>query len=92
MRDLILSIIKRTNCLIFYSFPLQVIKAIKGANIRHKEDIMDIVDEQGGERPPAEQIKLRASSSHKGPYDFETVKHLQVCYGFLYFCIILASF
>ncbi|XP_026686590.1 WD repeat-containing protein 44-like [Diaphorina citri] len=49
----------------------------KAKNIahRHKEDVMDIVDEVN---PQGEGIKLKASNSHKGPFDFESLQHVQV--------------
>ncbi|CAG4987645.1 unnamed protein product [Parnassius apollo] len=41
---------------------------------RHKEDIADIADDVRGEH----NIKLKASNSHKGPYDFDgCVRHVQ---------------
>lgn len=40
---------------------------------RHKEDI-DLVDEV---HPGESNIKLKASNSHKGPYDFENIQHVQ---------------
>lgn len=42
---------------------------------RHKEYVADITDEVRGEQ----NIKLKASNSHKGPYDFEgCMRHVQV--------------
>ena len=45
------------------------------SHARHKEDVMDIVDEVY----PGEQqyIKLKASNSHKGPYEFGCLQHVQ---------------
>ncbi|XP_015519208.1 WD repeat-containing protein 44 isoform X1 [Neodiprion pinetum] len=45
------------------------------SHARHKEDIMDIVDDVY----PGEQqyIKLKASNSHKGPYEFDNIQHVQ---------------
>ncbi|KAK6617035.1 hypothetical protein RUM44_005392 [Polyplax serrata] len=44
------------------------------SHARHKEDGMDIMDEgNAGEQ----YIKLKASNSHKGPYDFDSLKHVQ---------------
>ncbi|CAH0674160.1 unnamed protein product [Spodoptera exigua] len=41
---------------------------------RHKEDVADIADDVRGEH----NIKLKASNSHKGPYDFDgCVRHVQ---------------
>lgn len=42
---------------------------------RHKEDAVDIVDEMN----PGEQqsIKHKASNSHKGPYEFQGLQHVQ---------------
>nr|NVI79811.1 putative WD repeat-containing protein 44 [Cucujiformia] len=39
----------------------------------HKEDTIDIVDNVHGEQ----NIKLKTSNSHKGPYEFEKVEHVQ---------------
>lgn len=47
------------------------------SHARHKEDVMDIVDDvpnPGGEQ---QCIKLKASSSHKGPYEFDCLQHVQ---------------
>lgn len=45
------------------------------SHARHKEDVADIVDDVRGEH----NIKLKASNSHKGPYDFDgCVRHVQV--------------
>ncbi|EEZ99884.1 WD repeat-containing protein 44 [Tribolium castaneum] len=44
------------------------------SHARHKEDIIDIVDVVN---PGEQTIKLKASSSHKGPYEFEKVEHVQ---------------
>ncbi|OXU22367.1 hypothetical protein TSAR_012017 [Trichomalopsis sarcophagae] len=45
------------------------------SHARHKEDVMDIVDDVY----PGEQqcIKLKASNSHKGPYEFYCLQHVQ---------------
>lgn len=46
------------------------------SHARHKEDVADIADDVRGEH----NIKLKASNSHKGPYDFDgCVRHVQVC-------------
>ena len=43
---------------------------------RHREDGLEIVDEVC---PMGEQyIKLKASNSHKGPYEFDCLQHVQV--------------
>ncbi|XP_012226486.1 WD repeat-containing protein 44 [Linepithema humile] len=45
------------------------------SHARHKEDVMDIVDEVYlGEQ---QYIKLKASNSHKGPYEFSCLQHVQ---------------
>ncbi|XP_063906671.1 WD repeat-containing protein 44 isoform X2 [Zophobas morio] len=44
------------------------------SHARHKEDTIDIVDVVN---PGEQSIKLKASNSHKGPYDFEKVEHVQ---------------
>lgn len=44
------------------------------SHARHKEDIMDIVDEV---HPGEQNIKLKASNSHKGPYELENIQHVQ---------------
>ncbi|XP_015603870.1 WD repeat-containing protein 44 isoform X2 [Cephus cinctus] len=45
------------------------------SHARHKEDVLDIVDDVY----PGEQqyIKLKASNSHKGPYEFSCLQHVQ---------------
>ncbi|XP_076164898.1 WD repeat-containing protein 44 isoform X2 [Ptiloglossa arizonensis] len=45
------------------------------SHARHKEDVMDILDEVY----PGDQqyIKLKASNSHKGPYEFSLLQHVQ---------------
>ncbi|XP_032516306.2 WD repeat-containing protein 44 isoform X2 [Danaus plexippus] len=44
------------------------------SHARHKEDVADIVDEVRGEH----NVKLKASNSHKGPYDFDgCVRYVQ---------------
>ncbi|KAG7309686.1 hypothetical protein JYU34_004178 [Plutella xylostella] len=44
------------------------------SHARHKEDVADIADDVRGEH----NIKLKASNSHKGPYDFDgCVRHVQ---------------
>ncbi|CAH0723503.1 unnamed protein product, partial [Brenthis ino] len=44
------------------------------SHARHKEDVADIVDDVRGEH----NIKLKASNSHKGPYDFDgCVRYVQ---------------
>nr|NVI79848.1 putative WD repeat-containing protein 44 [Cucujiformia] len=40
----------------------------------HKEDIIDIVDNV---HPGEQNCKLKASNSHKGPYEFEKIEHVQ---------------
>lgn len=44
------------------------------SHARHKEDIMDIVDDV---YPEEQYIKLKASGSHKGPYEFDSLHHVQ---------------
>lgn len=44
------------------------------SHARHKEDIIDIVDNVN---PGEQNIKLKTSNSHKGPYEFEKVEHVQ---------------
>lgn len=44
------------------------------SHARHKEDVADLVDEV---HPGEQNIKLKASNSHKGPYEFEKVQHIQ---------------
>ncbi|XP_044263042.1 WD repeat-containing protein 44 isoform X2 [Tribolium madens] len=44
------------------------------SHARHKEDTIDIVDVVN---PGEQTIKLKASNSHKGPYEFEKVEHVQ---------------
>lgn len=44
------------------------------SHARHKEDVIDIVDSV---HPGEQNIKLKASNSHKGPYEFEKVEHVQ---------------
>lgn len=51
------------------------------SHARHKEDVADIVDEVRGEH----NVKLKASNSHKGPYDFDgCVRYVQVTYILLH--------
>lgn len=45
------------------------------SHARHKEDVMDIVDKVNPNDPP--YMKLKASSSHKGPYEFDQLQHIQ---------------
>lgn len=45
------------------------------SHARHKEDVMDIVDKVNPNDPPT--MKLKASSSHKGPYEFDQLQHIQ---------------
>ncbi|CAH2085188.1 unnamed protein product [Euphydryas editha] len=49
------------------------------SHARHKEDVADIADDVRGET----NIKLKASNSHKGPYDFDgCVRYVQeLCAG-----------
>ncbi|KAJ8918039.1 hypothetical protein NQ315_011495 [Exocentrus adspersus] len=44
------------------------------SHARHKEDIIDIVDNV---HPGEQNCKLKASNSHKGPFEFEKVEHVQ---------------
>nr|NVI79804.1 putative WD repeat-containing protein 44 [Cucujiformia] len=44
------------------------------SHARHKEDTIDIVDNV---HPGEHNIKLKTSNSHKGPYEFEKVEHVQ---------------
>ncbi|XP_022910260.1 WD repeat-containing protein 44 isoform X2 [Onthophagus taurus] len=44
------------------------------SHARHKEDVVDLVDEV---HPGEQNIKLKASNSHKGPYEFEKIQHVQ---------------
>ncbi|GJQ74779.1 hypothetical protein Trydic_g21623 [Trypoxylus dichotomus] len=44
------------------------------SHARHKEEVVDLVDEV---HPGEQNIKLKASNSHKGPYEFEKIQHLQ---------------
>lgn len=54
------------------------------SHARHKEDVADIADDVRGEH----NIKLKASNSHKGPYDFDgCVRHVQVRFYILRFAI-----
>lgn len=48
------------------------------SHARHKEDVFDIVDEVN---PGEQNIKLKASNSHKGPYDMENIQHVQELCG-----------
>lgn len=57
------------------------------SHVRHKEDVMEIVDLVERPQPTIdvpnipqvnETFKLRASNSHKGPYEFDSVQHVQV--------------
>ncbi|XP_043273578.1 WD repeat-containing protein 44 isoform X2 [Venturia canescens] len=45
------------------------------SHARHKEDVMDIVDDVYPGEPQC--IKLKASNSHKGPYEFSCLQHVQ---------------
>ncbi|KAJ8682696.1 hypothetical protein QAD02_018488 [Eretmocerus hayati] len=45
------------------------------SHARHKEDVVDIVDEVYPGEPQC--IKLKASNSHKGPYEFYSLQHVQ---------------
>lgn len=48
------------------------------SHARHKEDVADIADDVTGEH----NIKLKASNSHKGPYDFDgCVRYVQEMSG-----------
>ncbi|KAG5895382.1 hypothetical protein JTB14_029605 [Gonioctena quinquepunctata] len=44
------------------------------SHARHKEDTIDIVDNV---HPGEQNCKLKASNSHKGPYEFEKIEHVQ---------------
>lgn len=44
------------------------------SHARHKEDVIDIVDNV---HPGEQNCKLKASNSHKGPYEFEKIEHIQ---------------
>lgn len=48
------------------------------SHARHKEDVMDIVDDV---YPGEQYIKLKASGSHKGPYEFDSLQHVQDLVG-----------
>lgn len=43
------------------------------SHARHKEDVADIVDVMN----PEQNIKIKASSSNKGPYEFTKLQHVQ---------------
>ncbi|XP_030244711.1 WD repeat-containing protein 44 isoform X2 [Drosophila navojoa] len=43
------------------------------SHARHKEDVADIVDAMN----PEQNIKIKASSSNKGPYEFTKLQHVQ---------------
>lgn len=45
------------------------------SNVRHKEE-MDIRDDVNQQNEP---FKLRVSNNHKGPYEFQSLQHVQVC-------------
>lgn len=44
------------------------------SHARHKEEVVDMLDEV---HPGEHNIKLKAANSHKGPYDFERMQHVQ---------------
>ncbi|XP_065223152.1 WD repeat-containing protein 44 isoform X2 [Planococcus citri] len=44
------------------------------SHVRHKEDITDIRDDVNQQNEP---FKLRASNSHKGPFEFLALQHVQ---------------
>lgn len=44
------------------------------SHARHKEDAIDIIDNV---HPGEQSCKLKAANSHKGPYEFEKVEHVQ---------------
>ncbi|CAH1183885.1 unnamed protein product [Phaedon cochleariae] len=44
------------------------------SHARHKEDIIDIVDNV---HPGEQTYKLKASNSHKAPFEFEKIEHVQ---------------
>ncbi|XP_043654280.1 WD repeat-containing protein 44 isoform X1 [Drosophila teissieri] len=43
------------------------------SHARHKEDVADIIDAMN----PEQNIKIKASSSNKGPYEFTKLQHVQ---------------
>ncbi|KAJ1529621.1 hypothetical protein ONE63_006388 [Megalurothrips usitatus] len=45
------------------------------SHARHKEDVMDIEDLVNPNEPS--NMKLKASSSHKGPYEFDQLQYIQ---------------
>ncbi|XP_032596408.1 WD repeat-containing protein 44 isoform X2 [Drosophila grimshawi] len=47
------------------------------SHARHKEDVADIVDAMN----PEQNIKIKASSSNKGPYEFTKLQHVQDLIG-----------
>lgn len=47
--------------------------AVEVSHARHKEDVADIVDVMN----PEQNIKIKASSSNKGPYEFTKLQHVQ---------------
>lgn len=47
------------------------------SHARHKEDVADIVDVMN----PEQNIKIKASSTNKGPYEFTKLQHVQVSFG-----------
>ncbi|XP_066993067.2 WD repeat-containing protein 44 isoform X2 [Anabrus simplex] len=44
------------------------------SHARHKEDVEDILDDMN---PGEQYIKLKVSGSHKGPYEFDSLQHVQ---------------
>ncbi|XP_036324217.1 uncharacterized protein LOC118737660 isoform X3 [Rhagoletis pomonella] len=47
------------------------------SHARHKEDVADIMDVMN----PEANIKIKASSTNKGPYEFTKLQHVQDLYG-----------
>ncbi|XP_067619100.1 uncharacterized protein [Eurosta solidaginis] len=47
------------------------------SHARHKEDVADITDVMN----PEANIKIKASSTNKGPYEFTKLQHVQDLYG-----------
>ena len=45
------------------------------SHARHKEEVVDILDSAHPNDPP--HMKLKASGSHKGPYEFDTLQQVQ---------------
>ena len=45
---------------------------------RHKEEGLEVVDESTNSTTGEQYVKLKASNSHKGPYEFDCLQHVQV--------------